>query len=541
MSGQRHRSATKTRKHEIKWCLLFVLSCFRGQVVMLGLLVTLTACLHRPSTNPNIIVVGVTSGPNNLDPRIGTDDVSAKAAQLIFNNLMTLDERLRVAPDLAERLDNPDPTTYVAVLRKGVRFHDGHELSSADVVYTFKSLLDPAFVSPRKGAYRMVKTIEARDRYAVVFTLKEPFGSFPVNLVMPIVPEGAGPSFREHPVGTGPYRFVRYLVDDRLELAPFVDYFGGRPRNDGLILKVVPDDIMRGLELRKGTIDLVVNDIAPDIVHQLGRDRDLQVVESPGVDYQYIGLNLRDPVLKDLRVRKAIGYAIDRRAIVEYLRRGLAAKAAGILPPVSWAYEPDVFTFTYDPARARALLDEAGYPDPDGDGPQSRLHLTLKVSNAEFNRLQSAVIQQDLRAVGIALDVRTFEFATLYADVLKGNFQLFTLQWVGGAVADPDILRRVFHSTQVPPAGFNRGYFHNATVDRLLDEAAATADEDRRRHLYGEVQRIVAAEAPYISLWHKTNVAVAQRTLAGIHVPPIADFTFLRDVSRVAPDGASAH
>src|SRR5262249_4305074 len=148
--------------------------------------------------------------------------------------------------------------------------------------------------------------------------------------------------------------------------------------------------------------------------------------------------------------------------------------AAGLLPPVSWAYEPDVFTFTYDPAKAKALLDEAGHPDPDGDGPQPRVPLPLKVSNVEFNRLQAEAVQQNLRAVGIALDVRTYEFATLYADVLKGNFQLFTLQWVGGAVADPDILRRVFHSTQVPPTGFNRGFFHDPRVDRLLDEAAAT-------------------------------------------------------------------
>ena len=525
----------------LKPCATFravVAQAFRPAV--LAALVVSSACLHRPTPDPNIIVVGVTSGPNNLDPRIGTDDVSAKTAQLVFNNLMTLDDRLHVAPDLAERLENPDPTTYVAVLRQGVTFHDGHELTSADVVYTFKSLLDPAFVSPRKGAYRMVKTIEARDRYTVAFVLKEPFGSFPVNLVIPIVPNGAGPNFREHPIGTGPYRFVRYLVDDHVELEPFADYFGGRPRNAGLILKVVPDDIMRGLELRKGTIDIVVNDIAPDIVHQLGRDHGLQVVESPGVDYQYIGVNMRDPLLRDLRVRKAIGYAIDRKAIVDYLRRGLAAPAAGILPPVSWAFEPTMFTFTYDPARARALLDEAGYRDPDGDGPQPRIHLTLKMSNNEFNRLQSSVIQQNLRAVGIALDVRTYEFATLYADVLKGNFQLFTLQWVGGAVADPDILRRVFHSSQVPPAGFNRGYFQNPTVDRLLDEAAVSTDDERRRQLYADVQRTIAEEAPYISLWYKTNVAVAQSSLTGIRIPPIADFTFLRDVSR-APDRAPAH
>ena len=149
-------------------CPAFVAPAFRP--ALLAVLVLSSACLHRPTPDPNVIVVGVTSGPNNLDPRIGTDDVSAKTAQLVFNNLMTLDERLHVAPDLAERLDNPDPTTYVAVLRQGVKFHDGHELTSADVVYTFKSLLDPAFVSPRKGAYRMVKTIEA---LTVLAELKE--------------------------------------------------------------------------------------------------------------------------------------------------------------------------------------------------------------------------------------------------------------------------------------------------------------------------------------------------------------------------------
>jgi peptide/nickel transport system substrate-binding protein len=302
----------------------------------------------------------------------------------------------------------------------------------------------------------------------------------------------------------------------------------------------VPDDIMRGIELRKQTIDIVVNDLAADIVYQLGQDRDLQVVQSPGTDYQYVGVNLRDPILKDVRVRQAIGYAIDRHAIIEYLRRGLATPAAGILPPVSWAFAPDVFSFTYDPAKARALLDEAGYRDPDGDGPEPRFRLSLKISNVEFNRLQSSVIQQNLRDIGIALDVRTYEFATLYADVLRGNFQLFTLQWVGGAVADPDILRRVFHSGQVPPSGFNRGFFRDARVDRLLDAAAAADGDDQRRPLYADVQRIVAEEAPYISLWCKTNVAVASRSLSGIHILPIADFTFLKDVARTPPEPRTA-
>jgi peptide/nickel transport system substrate-binding protein len=501
-----------------------------------------SGCVHRPVDNPNIIVFGVTSGPNNLDPRIGSDDTSEKVGQLIFSSLMTLDEHLRVVPLLAERLDNPTPTTYVVTLRRGVRFHDGHELTAADVVYTYRSLLAPGFVTPLKGAFRLLKAIDAHDRYTVVFTMLEPFGSFPVNLVLPpIVPDGAGPSLRDHPIGTGPYRFVRYAVDDRIELAAFDDYYGGRPRNDGVIVRIVPDDIMRGLELRKGTMDLVLNDLAPDIVYQLEREPRLQTVQSRGTDYQYIGLNLRDPILREVRVRQALAYAIDYQAIVEYLRRGLATQAVGVVPPVAWAFEPEVSVYTHDPARARRLLDEAGYADPDGDGPAVRFTLSLKVSNIEYNRLQSSVIQQDLRAVGVGLDVRMYEFATLYGDVLKGNFQMFTLQWSGGTAADPDILRRVFHSRQTPPFGFNRGYFSDRRVDRLLDEATVSTDDRERRRLFGAVQKIVANEVPYISLWNKTNVAVAQRTLAGVHVSPAADWLFLKDVFRTAPDRPAVH
>jgi len=238
-------------------------------------------------------------------------------------------------------------------------------------------------------------------------------------------------------------------------------------------------------------------------------------------------------VLRDVRVRQAIAYAIDRKAIIEYLRRGLGVPAVGLLPALSWAFAADAFSFPYDPARARALLDEAGYLDPDGDGPRPRLRLSLKTSSTlEFNRLQATVIQQNLRAVGIDLDVRSYEFATLFADVLKGNFQMYSLQWTAGSLADPDILRRVFHSTQVPPAGFNRGYYSNPRVDALLDQAATSADQARRIELFKEVQRLVALDVPYVSLWNKTNIVMAQRSLSGIQVGAMADLRFLKDVAR---------
>ena len=489
----------------------------------------LAACNTAPPTS-RVVTLAVLSSPNSLDPRVGSDETSQRAHQLLYDNLLSLDDQLRVTGGLAASWEQRDPLTYDVVLRQGVRFHDGHELTADDVVYTFGSFIDPAFVSARKGAYRVLDKVTALDRYVVRFSLKEPFGSFPIQLVMPVVPKDAGPGLRDHPVGTGPYRFVRFAVDDRLELAAFPEYFRGAPANDGVVLKVVPDEIMRALELRKGTVDLVVNDLSPDVVHQLAQDPGMTVAESPGTDYAYVGFNMRDPVLRDRRVRHAIGYAIDRQAIVDHLRRGLATPALGILPPASWAFEPNVFQFTHDVARAKTLLDEAGYPDPDGEGPAPRLKLTLKVSTNEFIRLQAAVIQQDLKQAGIDLDVRSYEFATLYADVLKGNFQLFTLQWVG--VSDPDMLRRVFHSKQMPPSGFNRGYYDNPEVDRLIDQAGAAATEAERRRLFSEAQRVVADDAPYISLWTKTNVAVSRTTIEGVTLTPSAEFTFLRAVTK---------
>jgi peptide/nickel transport system substrate-binding protein len=514
-----------------KHVFLRVFAAFVAGLVLFG-------CTQRPETDPNVITLAVFASPNNFDPRVGTDEVSQKVYQLIFDNLLNLDDQLRVAPGLATSWEQPDDRTFVLHLRRGVRFHDGHELTSADVAHTFNSLIDPAFISARRGAYAALDRVEAVDPHTARFVLKEPSSSFLIQLVMPVVPASAGHELRTRPIGTGPYRFSSYAVDDRLDLAAFPDYYGGAPQNAGLVLKIVPDEIMRGLELQKGTVDLIVNDLSPDTVEKFREEGSMQIAASPGTDYAYIGFNLRDQILSDKRVRQAIGFAIDRDAIIKYLRRGLAQPAVSLVPPSSWAFAPDAFQFTHDPARARALLDEAGFRDPDGDGPEPRLRLTLKVSTNEFYRLQAAVIQQDLRAAGIELDVRSYEFATLSKDVAGGNFQLVTLQWVG--ISDPDMLRRVFYSKQMPPSGFNRGFYNNPEVDYLLDQASAAADDETRKRLYQEVQQKVSEDAPYISLWYKTNVAVAQHDLTGIRLTPLAAFTFLKDVSRAAMDARSA-
>jgi peptide/nickel transport system substrate-binding protein len=496
------------------------------------------ACASRPHP-PGTIVVALTSSPVNLDPGVGLDEASQKLHALLFSSLLRIDESLRVVPDLATSFETGDWRTFTAVIPAGVTFHDGREMTAEDVAFTFGRFIDPAFASPRKGAYRALASVVATDRYTVVFTLKEPSASFPINLVMGIVPRGTGPDAARRPVGSGPYRIGEFVPDDYVSLVAFDGYFRGRPANDGLVFRVVPDDTMRGLELRKGTVDLVVNDLAPDIVHTLRREGRLQVVTAPGTDFAYIGMNLRDPALADVRVRRAIAYAVDQRSIVEHLRRGLAEPALGIVPPASWAFAGDAEAFPHDPARARALLDEAGYADPDGDGPAPRLRLSLKTSTNEAYRLQAAVLQQQLAQAGIAVDLRSYELATLFADVARGNIQLYTLQFVG--VTDPDMLRRVFLSTQTPPAGgFNRGYYADPVVDGLIEAATSALDEGERRDFYQQAQRAIASAVPIVSLWVKTNVAVAQPDLTGLSLSPIADFSFLRHVSRRADAGAPA-
>jgi peptide/nickel transport system substrate-binding protein len=310
----------------------------------------------------------------------------------------------------------------------------------------------------------------------VRFTLKEPFAQFPIQLAMGIVQDGSGLANARQPIGSGPYQLAEFVQDDRLVLKPFAAYYEGAPANSGIVLKVVPDDTMRGLELRKGTVDLVVNDLAPDVVWQLENEGRLQVTKAVGTDYAYIGLNQHDPMLRRPAVRRAIGFAIDREAIVKYLRRDLARVAVGIMPPMSWAFEEHVFDFHYDPAEARRLLDQAGFPDPDGDGPLPRFRLSLKTSTSEIYRVQAAVIQQDLARVGIAVDVRSSRAA--HAARRRRTRQLPDVRCSGSASPIPTCCA-AYHSKQMPPVGLNRVFYQNPEVDRLIDAAAAAASRRR--------------------------------------------------------------
>ena len=498
---------------------------------LIGVLLLVTACTAPPPADR--LVIAIESNPVTLDPRFATDAYSERITHLLYSALVRVDANFQVLPELAESWSQPDPLTYRFVLRRGARFHDGRPLTAEDVRYTFASMLDPATASPHRRVYEMIDRITVRGPQEIEFHLAAPHAPFLVNMVKGIVPAHlAGPrgrDFGRRPVGSGPFQLVRWVEDERLELAAFADYYGGAPPIAGIIVKIVPEETIRLLELQKGNLDLVQNNIPLEMVPLLEADGRFRLITTPSTTYTYLGMNLGDPRLADLRVRRALAHAIDRGAIIRELLRGLAQEATGLLAPVHWAYEPAVARYPYDPARAKALLDAAGLADPDGAGPQRRTSFSFKTSQNELARRIAEVIQQQLAEVGIDMTIRSYEWGTFYADIKAGNFELYTLSWVG--IVDPDIYYELFHSASVPPAGSNRGGYRNQAVDRLAARGRRTDDPHERRAIYQELQRIIGDELPYVSLWYPMNVIVLKRRVEGFVPSPSGDWYALTSVS----------
>ncbi|MGA8490271.1 MAG: ABC transporter substrate-binding protein [Terriglobales bacterium] len=498
-------------------------------LLLLALLVPVLACSSRP--DPNTLVMIIESSPTNLDPRVGLDAQSERIDELLFDDLCTRDEHLNVQPGLAERWDTPDPLTYVFHLRPGVKFHDGRPLTSRDVKWTFDSLLQGKIRSTKAAAYRLVDRIDAPDDYTVVFHLKEPFATLLWNVsdgAIGIVPYGSGDETSRHPIGSGPFRFVSAEPDKEVVVERNDGYWGEKTHLKRVRFAVIPDATTRALELRKGSADIAVSSLTGDMVLALEHEPTLEVLHAPGTVLAYLAFNTRDPILNDVRVRQALAYAIDRAPIIHYLLRDFARLAYSLLPPESWAYNGDVPHYDYNPDRARQLLDQAGYPAVKG----VRLHLTMKTSTEEGTRLLAAVLQQQLREVGVALDIRTFEFATFFSDVTRGAYQVHSLRWVGGN-EDPDIFEYVFHSAKFSPHGANRTYYANPRVDLLIDQARGELDQNARKQIYAEIQRILAEDLPYINLWYVENVMVHNKRVRNLTLNPPGNYDFLKTAEMV--------
>ena len=447
----------------------------------------------------------------DLDPRFVSDAFGHKISRLIFASLVRIDpQTLEVVPDLAERVELVTPTRYRATLRDGLRFSDGSALDSADVLATFRSLRDPKLQSRYASTYARITQVTALDPRTVEFELNGPHATFLTDLEIPIVraedsavrmPNGPGAL----PVGSGPYVLTRRDAG-RLELRANPHWYGGQPKHARVRMLVVRDDNTRALRLLAGAADLALSAIPAGFIPLFEGKPGFDIAAARGINTTYVGINTEAPALRDPRVRRALAYAIDRRALIEAKLGGRAELARSFIPPGHWAYAADTRSYDYDPGRARALLDDAGLPNA-GDAPRLRLSLRCGSDRSKISVARAIVAM--LADVGVLVDLMPMETGTLIADLNRGQFELTVLQLP--ELVEPHVLHWFFGRDRIPGPGregSNRWRFSDPALEEALERGRNTVDRTQRIAAYREVQHLLADALPVIPLWHEDVVAV---------------------------------
>lgn len=560
-----------------------------NRVFALLVLFGLAACHREPALDRprSETLVLVHPAPwSTLDPRFVTDAMTAKVLGLIVEPLVRF-ERLDGEPTFVlatgvRRLGGPAPI-WRFELRRGVRFHDGRPFDCRDVVFTYRSMLDPALGSPYQGGlarkWRSVRC--GPEPHQVDLELAADEAGFLADLATGVVP--AGSPADASPIGTGPFRLVADHRGRRALLERFDGWHGEPPSWRWLRIDVLPEEASRVLALVGGAADVLINGVGPAVARALEDEPGVRVLGGESAIVTYLLVNLRQPALADRRVRRALALALDRTAILRDLFAGYGRPTEGILPPEHWAAAATP-ALRYDPAAATRLLDEAGFaPDPVTG---VRLRVSLKLSNARLRRLVGRRLAEEWARVGVAVEVRPFDLATFLADVRSGSFDLAVLQLPD--TLEPDVLRWMFHSLNVPSAGDpngatffdrapreglsahawlllvasradcrawarglvldrlaggfraaepiagyvrgNRTWYANPGVDCLLDLASRAPDRERRAALVKEAQQALAVDKPVIPLWREDNLAVVSTRVEGLSLSPVGRYTGLERV-----------
>ena len=472
------------------------------------------------------LTIGVDAETSSMDPRQSGTVANQNIMTLLHVPLLVWDEELNIVPMLAESIENPDDRTYHITLREGLTFHDGTEITSEDVAYTYDGLRDPDGGYLGLSFYRDIESIETPDRYTVVLTLAEPSSPFIYYLNHGIVPkhyveEVGDEAFSSEPLGSGPFQFVEWVTGERVVLEAYDDWFEGRPEIDRLVLRPITDTTVRRIELETGGVDLV-DRIDPLDVERLDLDPAVDVTRSPSARYENLGISTRLGPLEDVLVRRALAHMIPKSDIVEFILDGVGQVGNSPIVAESWAHDPDV-GFPYDPERGAELLAEAGYADG--------FETELIIRPDPINRQVAELIQQELGRHGnIDVAVSEIESASFFERLAEGTVPMWIAGW--GALADPDRgVYRQFHSRNHPPAGPNRQFYENERADELMDLARTTTDFDERRAYYLELQEIVVDDASYVILYYPEVISAASPDLEGFAYDPFHHFLGLKDAS----------
>ena len=515
---------------------------------------------------------------STLDP-VGSTTVTAndeRLRTLMFNSLVKKNDQFEYVGELAKEIrDSADGSTITFVLQDNVKFHDGKTLTSADVKYTFDKLFasngakaSAFFDTAAKEAEAPksqgnsnaanntnaqppgdstkvphIVSIETPDAQTVNIKMARPAlknqllaNLVPIAIISQGSEVGTQASNTKPPAGTGPYKFVSFdPVQNIAEVAAFNEYWEGKPNIQNIQIKALPDANALQAELKSQIVDLapgVVN-LSPDTFQSLEQDTNLKVLKFNGSNIQYLGFNTESQPLDNVKVRQAIGYAINREKIINDLLLSQAQIAHSILPEESWAFAPGT-KYPFDPNKAKQLLDEAGFRDTNGDGKREMPKISFKISSGNSAVSQYAqFITNQLSEVGIPVEIESLEFQTMLSQLQKGQYQMTTGRWVGGN-QDPIFLRDLFASSEIPSekrASRNRSRYSNKQVDELLDKALNAADRAQAKEFYTQAQQIISDEVPMLPLWYPSNMVVANKRVDNIKVNASGDWGFVRNLT----------
>jgi peptide/nickel transport system substrate-binding protein len=521
--------------------------------IVLALLVLAALAVGLPGGAPpeaaaagKDFVIGYLGDATSLNPVVATDGQSYIAEWPIYDSLVELDDKLGVKPLLAESWEvSRDGLTYTFKLKKGVKWHDGKPFTARDVAFTFYSVLDPKVTTPHRGYFDALvgfpeltnkenpkkpeelaqKPIEVLDDHTVRFRLRYPYGAFLAVLVNPragIVPEHIlkgqdlnTAEFNRKPIGTGPFKFVEWKRGERIVLEANPDYHGGRPALDRLIYRVIPDNVVLLQELRAGGVDFIERPPLTE-VGKLKQTAGLKVLTADNTSYTYLGFRQDLAPFDDIRVRRALYHAIDVPAIVREVLQGYGAIANGQFPPGSWAYDPSVKPYAYDPNRAKALLAEAGWkPGPDGilvkDG--KRLAFSLRHDQADQTvKDTTIIIQEFLKKVGVEATVEPLDWPTFVKKLFASEFEGIVVGWTNFHDPDP-FAWSIWHSSQWKARNF--AHYKSPRADAALEAARQARDQGERKKHYAEFSKILMEDAPYVFLYFPQQVYVTRQSYDG--------------------------
>ncbi len=480
------------------------------------------------------IVLAWENIPRSLDPRYAVDADSQYLENLVHCSLIEFDRDGNTVPSLAESWNWVKPNLLEMKLKKAF-FSNAKELVAADVKKTFEFFLrkDLKVPTPRAGAFDNVSSVEVKGNL-VSFLLKDPDASFISNLTVGVLPAEfvadepwTQETLLKKPLpGCGPFSLKEQSLNGIiLERNPH--YSLAEPAKVKQVeIKIVKDESTRFAKLLGAEVDVVQNGISLEKLSDLlnGKEPKLKVLRHSGLKTTYIGFNVEDKILKDVRVRQAISQGVNREAMIKFIYKDLAKPAKTILLPTSPFYSKQLVSAPYDPKKAEEILDKAGYKRT---GPKkARFSLSYKIANNPIRLAVAHAFAQDMKKIGIEIKIEMLEWGRFKEDVDKGRVQMWGLTWIG--FKDPDIYRYAFFSKNFPPEGVNRGRFVNASLDELLEKGRKTTEEKARKEIYEKVQSLVNDQLPYAFLFHEENFSVVRREVEGLEVYADGRYSSLR-------------